>query len=462
MKRFITFFYIALLSVSILAQEKRLALIIGNSAYEHGGVLKNPVNDAYAMKLALLDIGFEVSEYYNLDQGDMKKAIDDFGIKLRSFDVGLFFYAGHGIQANGYNYLIPVDANLMSERHVEYDCVQADRVLANLDASNAKVKVVILDACRNNPFERSWTRSASGKGLAFMNAPKGTLIAYATAPGSTASDGEGMNGLYTEALLKYIKKEDITVLQVFQNVRNLVSQSTGNRQIPWESTSLTGDFYLNLKQMPLAESTLESSSISNQVPSDKPRVINENTSMGTFTDQRDGNEYKWVKIGDQVWMAENLKYEYSDSWIYDTIYGRLYLWKAANEVCPEGWHLPSDEEWMEMEMYLGVDSAQVNKTGYRGYLEGGKIKENGTTHWLRTNVYTTNESGFSALPGGIHFNFGGIAGIHREAFFWTSTKESTVFYCRRLHFRKNTIKREFGYKTHGMSVRCIMDKGESD
>lgn len=460
MKRLLSLFCITLLSASILAQEKRLALVIGNSAYKYGGVLRNPVNDAYAMKLALSDIGFEVSEYYNLDQGDMKKAIDEFGTKLRSFDVGLFFYAGHGIQANGYNYLIPVDANLISERHVEYDCVQADRVLANMDASDAKVKVVILDACRNNPFERSWTRSASGKGLAFMNAPKGTLIAYATAPGSTASDGEGMNGLYTEALLKNIKTENITVLQVFQNVRNLVSQSTGNRQVPWESTSLTGDFYLNLQQTLLAESTVDPSSISNQDPVDNSRVINKIASNGIFTDQRDGHEYKWVKIGDQVWMAENLNYEYSDSWMYDTIYGRLYLWKAANEVCPEGWHLPSDEEWMEMETYLGIDSTQVNKTGYRGSSEGGKMKEKGTTHWLRTNVYATNESGFSALPGGIYFNFGGIAGIQREAFFWTSTKESTVFYSRRLHFKKNTIRREFGYRTNGMSVRCIMDKGE--
>lgn len=166
-------------------------------------------------------------------------------MKLKNFEVGLFFYAGHGIQAKGYNYLIPVDAELKTEAQVEYDCVQADRVLALMEESGAKVKIVILDACRNNPFERSWTRAASGKGLATMNAPSGTLIAYSTAPGSTASDGSGNNSLYTSAILENIVRPNIPILQMFQNVRAIVSQKSSKEQIPWESTSLTGDFYFN-------------------------------------------------------------------------------------------------------------------------------------------------------------------------------------------------------------------------
>lgn len=126
---------------------------------------------------------------------------------------------------------------------MEYDCVQADRVLAVMEASGAKVNIMILDACRNNPFERSWTRAASGRGLAYMNAPGGTLIAYATAPGSTASDGSGKNGLYTSAILESIKIPNLTILQMFQNVRSIVSQKSNKQQYPWESTSLTGDFY---------------------------------------------------------------------------------------------------------------------------------------------------------------------------------------------------------------------------
>lgn len=221
---------------------RRLALVIGNGNYL-ASTLANPENDARAMRDVLLEFGFDVLEYENLTQSQMKKAMDEFGEKLRNYDAGLFFYAGHGIQSKGYNYLIPVDANLKSEEQVEYDCVQADRILALMEGSGSKVNIIILDACRNNPFERSWTRSATGKGLAFMNAPSGSLIAYATAPGSTASDGSGKNGLYTSAILESIRIPDINILQIFQNVRSIVSGKSEGKQVPWESTSLTGDFY---------------------------------------------------------------------------------------------------------------------------------------------------------------------------------------------------------------------------
>jgi len=232
----------ASVSQAMSSSQKRLALVIGNGNYQ-ASVLANPENDAREMKTALEQYGFDVLKYENLNQSQMKQVMDDFGEKLKSYDVGLFFYAGHGIQAKGYNYLIPVDANLRSEEQVEYDCVQADRILALMEASGTDINIIILDACRNNPFERSWTRAASGRGLAYMNAPSGTLIAYATAPGSTASDGSGRNGLYTSAILESIRIPDITILQMFQNVRSIVSGTSGKQQVPWESTSLTGDFY---------------------------------------------------------------------------------------------------------------------------------------------------------------------------------------------------------------------------
>lgn len=139
---------------TIIQYQKKIALVIGNGNYE-SSVLANPENDARAMKTALQNVGFTVFEYENLNQIQMKKVIDDFGANLKNNDVGLFYYAGHGIQAKGYNYLIPVDAQLKSEQQVEYDCVQADRVLALMEASGSKVNLIILDACRNNPFERS-------------------------------------------------------------------------------------------------------------------------------------------------------------------------------------------------------------------------------------------------------------------------------------------------------------------
>ncbi len=223
--------------------EKRLALVIGNSAYTNAMELANPVNDARAMKDALTKLGFEVDEYENLDQAGLKMAIDFFGDKLKKYSVGLFFYAGHGIQSKGSNYLIPVNARLQSEQQVEYDCVQADRVLGQMEAAGSKINIVILDACRNNPFERSWSRAVNGTGLAFMNAPSGSLIAYSTSPGRTASDGSGSNGLYTAALLENLKTPGINILQMFQNVRRIVSSESDKQQIPWESTSLTNDFF---------------------------------------------------------------------------------------------------------------------------------------------------------------------------------------------------------------------------
>lgn len=229
---------------NIIQQQRRIALVIGNGNYI-SSTLANPENDARAIDNVLRKLGFIVYKHENLNQGQMKKAIDEFGAKLKYNDVGLFYYAGHGIQYNGYNFLIPVDAQLTTEKQVEYDCVQADRILALMEGSGTKVNIIILDACRNNPFERSWTRSNTGKGLAFMNAPKGTLIAYATSPGSTASDGSGGNGLYTSAILESILIPNITILQMFQQVRSIVSQKSNDKQTPWESTSLIGDFYFN-------------------------------------------------------------------------------------------------------------------------------------------------------------------------------------------------------------------------
>ena len=240
---FISLFII--LTISGNSQEKRLALVIGNCDYQYAIPLSNPVNDADAIAETLQLLGFEVMKHNNSSQKEMKKAIDSFGEQLKDYDVGLFFFAGHGLQVDGYNYLIPVDANIKSEGDAEYNCVNAGRVLTKMEASDANTSIVILDACRNNPFEKGWTRSLSNKGLAFMEAPTGSLIAYATSPGNTASDGTGENGLYTESLLNYIGDPDLNVLQVFQQTRKTVREKSNGEQVPWESTSLEDDFYFN-------------------------------------------------------------------------------------------------------------------------------------------------------------------------------------------------------------------------
>ncbi|MEY2633433.1 MAG: hypothetical protein RIR00_2087, partial [Pseudomonadota bacterium] len=218
--------------------DKRVALVIGNAAYP-GSPLKNPVNDAKDMATALRKLGFDVIERTNVGQKDMNRAITLFGSKLGGDSIALFYYAGHGMQVKGRNFLIPIDAQIDSEASVRSETVDVDALLEQL--SQGSLNLVILDACRNNPFERRF-RSVGG-GLAQMEAPKGTLIAYATAPGKVASDGDGRNGLYTQELLKIIQTPGLEVEKAFKRVRASVAKATGDAQIPWEASSLTGDFF---------------------------------------------------------------------------------------------------------------------------------------------------------------------------------------------------------------------------
>jgi len=231
--------YLSSLS-SAFALERRIALVIGNAKYKEAPLV-NSVNDARDMAAALQRTGFEVIMAIDATQKEMNRAIAKFGDRLTTDSVALFYYAGHGMQVRGKNYLIPIDAEIKSESSVRVESVDVDGVLDQLSTSD--LNVVILDACRNNPFERRANRSVGAAGLAQMEAPKGSLIAYATAPGRTAADGEGRNGLYTQALLKYIQEPGLTIEQVFKNVRREVARATRDGQIPWESSSMTGDFY---------------------------------------------------------------------------------------------------------------------------------------------------------------------------------------------------------------------------
>lgn len=224
--------------------QKKLAFLVGNAAYANSP-LKNPINDVRSMETTLKDLGFEVIKIENVGQKDMKRAIDDYGEKLKGgkYDVALFFYAGHGLQIKGNNFIMPVDANIKQEQDVEYECVEVGRVLAKMEGSDTKVNIIIMDACRDNPFERSWSRSTKGNGLAMMDAPVGSIVCYATAPGKTASDGTGTNGLYTEQLLKFMQVPKLSVEEVFKQVRIAVVEKSNKQQVPWETSSLVGDFF---------------------------------------------------------------------------------------------------------------------------------------------------------------------------------------------------------------------------
>lgn len=221
------------------ARESRIALVIGNAAYDVAP-LRNPVNDAEDMAKALSGLGFRVRMLQNATQREMIEAINAFGEEIKKGGVGLFYFAGHGVQSKGRNFLIPVKVALGRESDLEFETVDVGRVLGAMDEAGNRVNLVILDACRDNPFGRNF--KAPARGLAQIEAAQGTYIAFSTSPGLVAQDGAGRNGLYTSVLLKHLKTGDGDIDKVFRRVSGEVTKATGNKQVPWVSSSLTSDF----------------------------------------------------------------------------------------------------------------------------------------------------------------------------------------------------------------------------
>ena len=227
------------------SEQRKLALLIGNAEYLNGP-LDNPVNDARLIGATLKSLGFEVYIHENANQKTMKRAIRDFGKKLELAGedaVGLFYFSGHGLQSEGENYLSPIGAEVRNEADVEIEMVSANAILKQMDFARNGLNIVILDACRTNRFSRGF-RSAQN-GLADMAAPTGSILAYATAPDSVAYDGRGDNSPYAEALAEAMLMPNTPVEAVFKAVRISVINETDEKQVPWESTSLTGEFMFN-------------------------------------------------------------------------------------------------------------------------------------------------------------------------------------------------------------------------
>lgn len=222
------------------------ALVIGNGAYQNTTHLSNPANDAEDISSLLETCGFTVIKKTDCSHQNMNLALDEFMSALEKSDVALFFYAGHGVQIKGENYLVGIDVNVKDEVSFKYSSLALNKVIDVMEASNCETSILILDACRNDPFARAWSRSTHERGLAPVCAPRGTLIAYATSPGQTASDGAGRNGEYTAALLQHLTTPDCSIETMFKRVRNTLSAATEQRQISWEHTSLAGEFFFNL------------------------------------------------------------------------------------------------------------------------------------------------------------------------------------------------------------------------
>ena len=237
---------LSLLSASPSAADKRVALVVGNSAYQNITRLDNPSHDAVLMADTLLGLGFTLiggRAQLDLDKAALDTSVQNFGRQVQGADVALFYYAGHGVQVNGSNYLVPVSANPTREADVDFQMVDVNLVLRQMQGSGTRLNMVILDACRNNPFGARGLRSSDG-GLAQMRAPEGTLISYATQPGSVAQDGSDGHSPYTKALATTIQQAGLDIFQTFNQVGLTVKRETGGSQQPWVSSSpIDGTFY---------------------------------------------------------------------------------------------------------------------------------------------------------------------------------------------------------------------------
>src|ERR1700758_5190293 len=248
--------------------DKRVAFVVGNGAYKNVAQLPNPPIDAKAMAGVLRNVGFEVVEGTNLTRDKMTEKLLDFGKRAQGADVAVFFYAGHGIAIGGTNYLLPVDADIKSEMDVKLGAAINIDLTLDQTMGDAKVKLVFLDACRDNPFaakikSNSATRSVSvGSGLVEMKSGEGTLIAFATGPGQTALDGqEGTNSPFTRALIANIATPGVEIQQAMTKVRAQVNEETNKGQLPWGHTNLIGSVYLNPVAAPAAAAAAPSGTI---------------------------------------------------------------------------------------------------------------------------------------------------------------------------------------------------------
>ena len=269
MLRLAVILLLCLLLPSPALAEKRVALVVGNSAYQHTAKLANPKNDATDMVAALKKLGFQVLDGFDLDKPSFDRKVRDFAAALQGAQVGVFFFAGHGLQVAGHNYLVPIDAQLSTASALDFEMVRLDLVHRTMERE-AQTNILFLDACRDNPLARNLARamgtrsSEVGRGLAAVESGVGTLISFSTQPGNVALDGSGRNSPFAGALIKHAvaSKDDLSAILI--DVRNDVRKETQNKQVPWEHSALTGRFYFN--------ATTPSAPASTPATSSQPRL----------------------------------------------------------------------------------------------------------------------------------------------------------------------------------------------
>jgi hypothetical protein len=347
-------FLVIIFTNSVFSSEiQRTALVIGNSQYKPSA-LRNSVNDAVDMAAALKRLGFAVTLVTDANLRNMEKSVAHFGRQLHKGGVGLFYYAGHGMQVGGRNYLIPLDAVIESESDVKYESMDVGRVLGKMEDAHNDINIIILDACRDNPFGRGF-RSYT-RGLARIDAPSGSILAYATAPGDVAADGSGRNGLYTSKLLHHITAPGTPIEQIFKNVRKDVVMASHGRQVPWESSSLIRDFYF-VSHKKQAKATKEP--VENQHTLLKPKELKQgkkhvasiapNDRLGFQSVSGPNWEFRVISVentGKQWWKSAgpNLGKVYQ----IGTEEEKLSFWRIKAEVKRKITGIDFDSQWVKL------------------------------------------------------------------------------------------------------------------
>ena len=473
-------------------QTKKIALVIGNSEYQYGAKLKEPAQDAQTMASALEEQGYEVELGYNLDRESFNDAINDFSLKFRSYDNAIVYYAGHGFQIDGENYLIPVDANPETKFQVHAECINVDHFFRAFNQPE-KAKVIILDACRNNPFvqNRSWTSEYRGatNGMTDVNPMTNSLLIFSTEKNTVVRD----DNPFTEIFSKHIRQggcihsilgsvskevrqlnpnqrilqeglveEDICFGDATQKISkssNAELQDSDGDLIP-DQIDKCPDVYgkVEFGGCPASENSLDSNGdfdndgISNSLdecPNEPGPMDNKGCptleyngpfDQGTFTDSRDGKQYAWSILRDgNKWMSENLKFETDESWCYQdkkkncSSGGRLYTWDAAQSACPNGWHLPTEQEWQNI-----INSYGGEREAYSALM----IKDE---HFFKLSL-----SGGRQMEGDFccQGDFGN---------YWSSTSSSAKATYIDINKTNGSIALDKYSKKWGLSCRCIKD-----
>lgn len=456
--------FIFLIPYLLFAQEeRRLALVIGNSEYT-SGKLPNAVNDANKVSAKLKTLGFDVMLYNNASQKTMGDAINAFTDKASDYAVALFYYAGHGIQSEGNNYLLPVnDGQIEKESDLRYYSEDVNRLLARLEESGCKLKIVVLDACRNNPLCRSWHRSAASQGLAFINAPNGTLIAYATSPGCVAEDGgTAQNSPYTTAFLQTLNKSNLSILEFFNEVGGLVRNFTDGKQTPWLATSpIEGNFIFNKFTVVAGEEMSQQQQLQPQPQSQQfssvisaANKINGHEyvdlglsvkwatcNVGASSPSDYGNYYAWGETKTKSDYSEDT-YEYYNGEYIDigsNISGTIY--DAARSNWGGNWRMPTEAELDELRNDCAWSWTSVN--GIVGY----KV---------------TGPNGYSIfLPAAGYRNGTEVYGRGLYGHYWSGTLDEGYSYfacilyfgCNYGHGWSSSSGRDYGH-----TVRPVTDK----